>query len=490
MPIIGRRAEIARLDKILLKEEASFLAVYGRRRIGKTFLIEQYFMDKDCLFIQVTGLKDGSYTDQLQLLKQALEKTFALILPLRDFEDWMDGLEQLSKAIETQLPAKRVVVFFDELPWLATQKSGLMQALDHYWNTRWSKYSRFIFIACGSAASWMLEKLVHAKGGLHNRLTDIMRLQPFTLQEVKEFLESRYVHKNNEQILQLYMAMGGVAHYLKQIDPALSVAQNINTLCFHPDGLLFNEFDDLYQSLFKNSEAHRELVTIIASKKMGISREILSQKAKLSSNGGLLTKRLKELEEAGFISGFIPYGYAARGQYFQVCDEYSLFYLTWIKPAKEALKRFTGPTAYWENKSQSHQYHIWSGLAYESICYKHIESITKILKIQHLVMGVHGWRVMGNGENSGAQIDMLIDRNDNAINIIEMKYYNDVFAIDKSYAAELEHKLTTFQTITGCKKELLLTFVTVHGVKLNMYSREWVAAEVILDDFFDQHVSC
>ena len=309
---------------------------------------------------------------------------------------------------------------------------------------------------------------------------------PFTLSETKEYLHARNVKKDHEQILQLYMAMGGVAHYLKQIDASLSVAQNINQLCFHPDGLLFKEFDDLYQSLFKNSEAHRELVTLIASKKEGMSREHIAQKATLSSDGGLLTKRLSELEEAGFITSFIPYGYETKGKYFKIHDEYSLFYLTWIKPAQESLKRLTGATAYWENKSQSHQYHIWAGNAFESICFKHIDSIAKALGIQHLVMGVSGWRLVSKpGEaNTGAQIDMLIDRNDSAMNICEMKYYAEPFVIEKNHFAQLEQKLAVFKRKTGCKKELLLTFVTVHGLKLNMYSRELVVAEVILDDFF------
>jgi hypothetical protein len=305
----------------------------------------------------------------------------------------------------------------------------------------------------------MLDNLINSKGGLHNRLTETIRLRPFSLSETKMFLKSRNIDKSHEQILQLYMTMGGVAHYLQKIDPKLSITQNINQLCFHPDGALYKEFIGLYASLFKHSEVHLELVELIASKKDGVTREMISQQAKLSSDGGQLTLRLKELEEAGFISSFIPYGNTKRGQYYQLYDEYSLFYLTWIKPVREQLKRLTIKTAYWENQSQSQQYHIWAGNAFEAICYKHIHEITQALDINHLVMGVSGWRTKKHEGQPGAQIDMLIERNDNAINLCEIKYHNKPFVINKDYAQKFENKIQCFKKQTT--KELIPTFISL-----------------------------
>ena len=377
-----------------------------------------------------------------------------------------------------------MVLFFDELPWLATQKSGLLQSIDHHWNTRWKKYKRFTFIVCGSAASWMLDNLIHAKGGLHNRLSDQMQLKPFTLAETKQFLDARGIKKELHAILQLYLAMGGIPFYLEKISPKLSVAQNINQLCFNPDGFLYSEFDDLYSSLFNHSDEHIELIRLITASREGIEREMLVKKAKLTSDGGHFTKRLKELEEAGFIQSFIPYGKKNRGVYFRIIDEYSLFYLTWIEPVKSQLKLLGDATHYWENKSQTQPYKIWAGNAFEALCFKHINQICSALQIKQLVMGVSGWRYSGGDNEPGAQIDLLIDRNDGAINVCEIKFHNEPFVIDKTYAKTLQHKLDCFRKVVGKKKELFLTFITVNGLKLNMYSRELVEAEVGLEDLF------
>lgn len=484
--LISREKEWNKLKEIAQREQASFLALYGRRRVGKTYLVEEFFSKMDLVFISVTGLKDGTMQNQLDIFSRAIEKQFAKGLQLAPFKNWLSALDKLSELIEKIIPTQQVALFFDELPWLATQKSSLLQAIDHFWNTRWRKYKRFIFIVCGSAASWMLDNLIHAKGGLHNRLTDQMQLKPFNLNETKQFLESQGIKKELPAILELYMAVGGVPFYLQKINPKLSVIQNINQLCFNPNGFLYKEFNDIFDSLFNHSEEHVELIRLIAGAKDGIGREELANKSKLSSNGGYLTKRLKELEEANFIQSFIPFGKKNRDTYFRIIDEYSLFYLTWIEPVKNQLKLLGENTHYWENKSQSQQYKIWSGMAFEALCFKHISQICKTLQIQNLVMGASSWRYKGHNKNEkGTQIDLLLERNDGAINLCEIKYHTDPFVIDKSYSEKLQYKMDCFQKHIGKKKELFLTFISVYGVKLNMYSRELVTAEVLLEDLFE-----
>ena len=296
--ISARKNEQNLLNQLCSRDDPDFLAVYGRRRVGKTYLIRNYFKGKSCLYFEVTGLKDGSLRDQLQLFTDKLREIFHVERKVPG--NWLKAFQILTECIEKLSKKQTVILFFDELPWLATQKSGFVQALDHYWNTRWSLRKKLKLVACGSAASWMLENLIRAKGGLHNRLTAVMALRPFTLHETEEYLQSRHVRLSRRQILDLYMAVGGIPHYLNDVKKDLSPAQNINRMCFNKDGILFNEFNNLFASLFDQSPAYIELIRLIARSRDGIDKEELLKKAKYSSTGGTLKERLNETRRSWF----------------------------------------------------------------------------------------------------------------------------------------------------------------------------------------------
>jgi len=485
--IIGREKELKVLNVLSKSIEPKFLAIYGRRRVGKTYLIEQYFQGKQVIFFEVTGLKDGSYKEQLGIFRKALIEIFYPGVLLKEFANWLEALEQLTLAIETMPKNKRIVIFFDELPWLATQKSGFMQAIDHYWNTKWSKRSRLLFIACGSAASWMIDKLIHARGGLHNRIDETILLQPFNLKETRIFLKAHGVKKDLKHILRLYLTFGGVAHYLKQINKNESVVQNINHLCFTPNGKMFIEFDELFKSLFSKADIHEELIKVIGTSNNGISREEIINRFQRFNSGGYLTKCLVELEKAGFITSFVPYGNINRGVFYKVSDEYVLFYLRWILPAKNKLKHLKGAVHYWENMVKTPAYNTWLGLAFETICYRHLDEIIKILRIKDKVVGVGNWRYTPkqNSKEKGVQIDLIIDRSDDCINICEIKSSQDSFVITKSYAEKLQNKINVFKKKIGTTKEILLTFITLNGLITNKYSTELVNHHIKFSDLFE-----
>src|SRR3990167_6124886 len=252
--IFGREAEIKILDNLWKSTEAEFLAIYGRRRVGKTYLIREYFSSKKCVYFEITGQKDGSLKQQLENFIKIFSSVFANELQLCIPSNWKDAFELLTKEIERISKSQNIVIFFDELPWLATKRSGMLQALDYYWNRFWSRCFNLTFIVCGSAASWMLDNLINAKGGLHNRLTKTILLKPYNLKGVQQFLAYRNIHLNPKQILDHYMVFGGIPYYLKQIEKGKSALQNINKVCFQTDGLLNNEFDRLFRSLFANAE--------------------------------------------------------------------------------------------------------------------------------------------------------------------------------------------------------------------------------------------
>lgn len=481
--IIGREAEQAILRQAFKSRKAEFIATYGRRRVGKTFLIEQFFTSQACLYFSITGLHNGTLKEQLAIFTNALQQLFFTGTGLRVTppNDWMQAFEQLTNTINKFSKQKKMVLFFDELPWLASQKSGFKKALDHYWNTVWSKNHRFVLIVCGSAASWMIENIIHDKGGLHNRITVQLPLFPFSLKETYEYLHHIGAKFNHQQVLELYMVLGGIPHYLEKVNPKLSAAQNISHLCFSRHGRLFGEFDKLFASLFKNADAYIELVKIIASKRYGVTRKLLETHAKLSATGGTLSNRLNALEEAGFIKSFIPIGYNEKGLYYRLTDEYCLFYLTWIKPVKRQIEHESTPN-YWAKKSKSPSWHSWSGYAFESICLKHVSQLKRALFIpDNALAGAWQYRA----DNEGAQIDLLFDRDDGVVTLCEIKYCQTEFEINKKYAAELAKKISVFQQHSKINKQVFLSMITATPLKQNQYSAELVTSTALLEDLFN-----
>ena len=390
--IIGREREIELLKEIWLSPSAEFLAVYGRRRVGKTFLIRNFFQPKG-FYLEFTGIKDGHKHEHLERFTDTMVKKFYPLPPshFKSPENWHAAFEWLSQELEKLPKTKRITLFFDELPWMATKKSGLIQALDYFWNTRWSQWRQLKLIVCGSAASWMLDQLINAKGGLHNRITKMLQLKPFDLLQVKKFLVHRDIHLKSTHILDIYMIMGGIPHYLEQIKKSKSVIQNIDSICFQQDGHLYQEFSRLYPALFDNPELSMQIMRAIARHHYGISKEKLVQEVGKTS-GGRFDKRLNELEASGFIQGFIPYGHNKRDQFFRVVDEYTLFYLDWIAEFAEHRALALKNKSYWTNASNTPSWYNWAGYAFENICLKHIDNILEALGISHINCKIGSWR--------------------------------------------------------------------------------------------------
>jgi hypothetical protein len=397
----------------------------------------------------------------------------------------MQAFDMLNKCIAQVPKNKKHIVFLDELPWLATRRSGLLEALEHYWNNQWVDLKNFHLIVCGSAASWIIENIINNQGGLHNRVTKIIRLEPFTLAETREFLAYKKVRLDQNQIVQLYMAIGGIPLYLDHVEKGLSATENIDHICFNRNGLLFSEFNNLFASLFHHAEAHEELIQIISQHRNGIAlAEIVKQSKKISS-GGTLQSKLNELEEAGFIISFIPYGHKQRGIYYKIIDEYTLFYLRWIKPTATTLRKRTQSTGYWAAKTTTPAWKTWAGLAFEALCYKHIDNIRQAL---HISPGaeVGAWRYTTKKKevNGGAQIDLLFDREDGVITLCEIKYSSTPFAINKACYQNLLNKINVYKRESRTNKQIFIVFIAAHGLQKTIYSEEIVTQCITIDDLF------
>jgi len=479
--IFGRETEIKILDSLWKSSEAEFLAIYGRRRVGKTYLIREYFSKKQCVYFEIIGQKDGSLEEQLENFIKIFSKTFFNDLPLRTPLGWKEAFELLTTEIEKVSKSQNIVLFFDELPWLATRKSGMLQALDYYWNRFWSRYSRLIFVVCGSAASWMLDNLINAKGGLHNRLTKIISLKAYNLKGVQQFLAYRNIHLSHKQILDIYMVFGGIPYYLKQVEKGKSALQIINKVFFQTDGLLYDEFDRLFRSLFSNAEENLLIIKAISKNQHGISREDLIKLTGISS-GGTLNKRLRELDSAGFIQSYVPYGRKVKDHYYRIIDEYCYFYLRWIEPFKK--KGMGAGKEYWQTKGKTQAAITWAGYAFETICFKHIDQIRQALELQAISCEIGSWRFIPpkGKKDPGAQIDLLFDREDGIVTLCEIKYSEKPFVLEKVDAKNIINKMEVFETHAPSKKQTLLALITTIGLKSNIWSEELIQNVVTLED--------
>jgi hypothetical protein len=473
--IIGRVAEKKILGQMLATREAELIAVYGRRRIGKTFLIRNFFAKQ--MVFEFTGVHEATMTVQLENFSMALQKAMGSAVPPAIPANWVQAFKFLEDFLKARDSKQTAVVFFDEFPWIQTQKSGFKQAFDHWWNTWASRQPKLKVIICGSAASWMIEHIVNDKGGLHGRLSQTISLMPFSLGESDAYLRSRGVKLNHYHLLQLYMAMGGIPQYLKQVNKGESATHAIDRIGFAKDGLLKTEFNNLYRSLYADSTHHLKVVRELAKKRKGMSRAELMKACGLTT-GGTTTHLFEELEASGFISQYIPFGKTTRDSLYKLSDEYSLFYLKFIEGTRAA------GSGTWQKLAESQSYTSWSGFAFETVCQKHILQIKNAVGADKVYAEESAWRYTPKKGATGAQIDLLLNRSDKSINLCEIKFAGSAFLIDKKYAGELERKKDIFIAQTGTRKNVFITMVTTYGVKKNEYSKKLVDAEVTMQDLF------
>lgn len=473
--LIGRKDETQVLKEALSSPDAEMVSVIGRRRVGKTFLIKSTYEDQ--IDFELTGIRKATNDEQLQNFSLHLTHLSKAFIPLKEPKNWLEAFFMLTQFLEERASDKKQVVFLDELPWLAKPKSGFLKGLSYFWNS-WAVNRKVVVVICGSAASWMIKRVVKDTGGLHNRITRRITLNPFTLGETELFLRARGIKLNQFQLVQLYMVMGGIPHYLKEVKPGQSVVQNVDRICFSQVGLLRNEFEDLYPALFENSSTHIAIIRSLARKHMGMDRSEIIENSGVS-NGGGLTRVLEELTQSGFISEYFPFGKKKKNKLFRLTDEYSLFYLKFIED-----KKHQGPGT-WNHLSQTQSYKTWSGYAFESICIKHLLQIKKALGISGVYSISSSFQKKGSREEKGIQIDLLLDRNDQIINVFEIKFSNKEFVLQKEYAARLQEKLEQFSKITQTRKQLFLTLITTFGLKVNEHSLGLVDQTLTLEDLFE-----
>ena len=478
---VGREKEIQQLNEYLQSDQSEFIAIYGRRRVGKTFLVQRVIGDDYAFY--VAGMNNVTMRIQLRNFMQGIRK-HRPETPL--VKNWLDAFIALENYLDS-LPDGRKIVFIDEMPWMDTPRSNFVSGLEHFWNS-WASWRDDVkLIVCGSATSWIINNLIKNRGGLHNRVTHKIQVKPFTLKECRAFFDASGFRLSAKQIAECYMVLGGVPFYLSKMKKGEGVAQNIDRLLFADDGELHNEFQSLYSSLYKNADNHIKIVTALAAKGKGMTRQELLEKTKLPDNGRF-SLMLEELESCGFIRCYEPFVMeqerkTARGLterkssdiLYQLVDAFTLFYY-------QVMRKADAHNAYfWSNNQNSHLYSTWSGLSFEMLCLNHLEQIKVALGISGIICNVYSW--FGKGKQRATQIDMLIDRADRTINICEMKFWNRPYVMTASDEDDIERKVSTFIEATKTDKNVIVTMITAKGLERNEHS-ECIQREITLDELF------
>ncbi len=467
---IGREYEIRQLEKYRDSKESEFVIVYGRRRVGKTFLVKEFF--DDTYDFKVTGLYKKPKKTQLKNFYLALLEYGADVKKVPT--DWLEAFAELKKLLKSIKVKRKKIVFIDELPWLDTRQSDFLAAFESFWNGWGAQQNDIMMVVCGSATTWITKKILSDKGGLFNRAARRIYLMPFTLQETERYLVSRGIHWSRYDIVECYMTMGGIPYYLKLLDNGLSYLANIDAVFFKRKGPLWDEFDHLYETLFGTSKGYLKIIEALATKKSGLTRKEIINVTQIEDNG-LLTEMLKNLSDSQFIRAYNTFGYNEKNVAYQLADYFTLFYLRFMKGKQNPDEHFW--THFLDNPAKRN----WAGQTFEQVCKDHISQIKRAIGISAMLTDISSWQ--GSSASGKAQIDLVIDRRDRTTNICEIKFSVSEFVIDKDYEENLRKKMQVFREATHSRKALQLVLITTFGVRQSIHSGI-VQSQVKMDDLF------
>ena len=475
--MIGREAEIKELNQLYESNRAELVAIYGRRRVGKTFLVDETFSNR--ITFRHAGLSPTE-ADAKGLLQEQLDHFYnsLIIHGMEQCEkpkNWLDAFLLLELFLQRIDDGTRQLVFIDELPWLDSPRSGFLRAFEGFWNTWGCHRKNLMLIVCGSATSWILNNLINNHGGLYGRVTYEIKLSPFTLRECEEFYIEKQIPFTRYDIVQSYMIFGGIPYYLGYMKKNLSLAQNVDRVFFYKNGVLKNEYDRLFDSVFRNPDAIKNIVNLLYTRNAGFTRREITEKLGLT-DGGTLTKHLNALLAGDFIIKYVPFGYSARDEHYKLVDPFCLFYLHFVQGQKLQNEKF------WQQNTTSQAVVTWRGYAFENVCFNHIEQIKNALGIASVKSAVSAWSKK-SGDTEGIQIDLLIQRSDNVINMCEIKFISEDFVVDKSYYRILLSRPERIREMVSKKMSIHSTLITTFGLKHNEYSGAFIDV-VTMDDLF------
>ena len=465
--MIGRKKEIEELNRLYNSSKSQLVAVYGRRRVGKTYLIDETF--KGRITFRHAGLSPAQTGQNKKGLIKAQLENFYHSLLLQGMQkgkcpkSWLEAFFMLEKHLQEIDDGTKQVVFLDELPWMDTMRSGFLTAFESFWNNWACHRDNIMVIVCGSANSWILDKLIDSHGGLYNRVTYEIKLEPFTLSECKEYFSYNNIKLSDYDIAQSYMILGGIPYYIGYFEQGQSLPQNIDRMFFAKNAKLKGEFDRLFDSVFSSPDAVKKIVKVLNTNKTGLSRDEISRRTNIS-NGGTLTQYLKALQASDFIESYVPFGKKKRDEQYKLTDPFCIFWLKFLNGNGSS-----GNEHFWQENSNSQSVTSWRGFAFENLCFNHIDQIKKALNISGVTSKQSSW-FKKDDDGEGTQVDLIIDRNDNIVDMCEIKFYSDDFVVNKSYYRTIMNRQAALSEIIPKKKSVHNILISTYGLKYNEYS--------------------
>ena len=483
--LIGRKREIDELNELYVSQSAELVALYGRRRVGKTFLVDEVFSGRitfrhsglspiDSKDASDTGRKSRTY-DQLKHFHRSLTEQGIQGVDIP--ESWLDAFYMLEDYLKSKDDGSRQLVFLDEIQWLDTPKSGFMTGLEAFWNGWACHRHNIMLIVCGSSTSWILDKLINNHGGLYDRVTYQIRLMPFSLYECEQYFDAKGIVMSRYDITQAYMMVGGIPYYMNYFKRDMSLPQNIDAMFFADNAPLKDEYNRLFTTLFVNPETMESIVEALSTKNMGLTRQELLKVTGLTNNG-VFSEYLKTLISGSFIIKYYSFGNSRREEYYKLVDPFCLFYLHFVREGT------SGRNLSWTNISTENRVTVWRGFAFENVCFNHVRQIKSALGISGVSTIETLWSKKGNTEITGTQIDLIIERKDNIVNMCEIKFYNDEFAVDKNYHFLIVRRNNLLREIIPKRAAVHNTLITTYGLKRNEYYDDFISV-VTLDDLFE-----
>lgn len=471
--LVGRKKEMQELDWAMQSGKSELILLKGRRRIGKTFLVRSFF--KDCYTFHFVGAHRKSKSIQLSNFREALTRHSGKT-DIPSLDNWHDAFAQLIRFLETCTESRKVI-FFDEMPWADTHGSDFVEELEYFWANWVQNRDDIVFIACGSATSWMKDKIEDNQGGLHNRITHKIYLRPFFLNECREYLRNHGFEWDEYTIMQMYMVFGGVPYYLSLLRPYLSLPQNVDNLLFTTGGDLSDEYGELYSALFKSADKYTSIVECLFAKREGLTRQQVE--AATGFSGGGLTKMLSNLESCDFIVSYQQFGNKTKQTLYRLCDFFTLFYLKYMRDNRSKDEQ------YWQHHFMDRSVEAWEGFSFEQLCLRHLPQIKQGLGISGIATEASAWRFVPqqDSDGKGAQIDLVIKRVDKMIHLCEMKFSEHPYTITKDYEEKLKARRLLFMDVTGESRGVVLTMITPNGVKPGMHS-SLIHSEITVEDLF------
>ena len=475
--IVGRKQEIEELERLYGSNRAEFVAIYGRRRVGKTFLIKQTL--KDRFTFQHTGVSPVDQQDEKNRMKTQLESFFYSMLNhglegYKQPKTWMEAFYLLTQLLQKLDNGQRMVIFFDELPWMDTPRSGFLSAFESFWNGWCNGRDNVMLVVCGSATSWMLSNLSRNKGGLYGRLTDEIKVSPFTLKECEEYFEHEDIELSRYDIVQSHMVFGGIPYYLSYFRKGYSFEQMTDMILYGSKPRLKDEFNRLFRAIFTNAEDCKKIIRHLAKRNYGYTREEIASATGLPLGGGL-SDTLTALAESDFILRYSPYG-KGTGEYYKLIDNFCLFWLKHVEPHQE-------DATFANDNFASDVMKGWRGVAFEQVCWQHIQQIKRGLGIEGVKTSVSSWNVKGQETKTGTQVDLLIMRDDNIVNLCEMKFSGSLYAIDHEEETKMLHRVDMLKKTLSSKQKVHLTLITTYGLIPGKHSGK-VQKVLTCDDLF------